>query len=42
MSDSELGTFNDVRKIFLSADLVGNFTVLNIKGNHYQLITYIN
>jgi mRNA interferase HigB len=40
--DSQLSTFNDVRKIFPSADLVGNFTVFNIKGNHYRLITYID
>lgn len=31
-----------MRKIFPSADLVGNFTVFNIKGNHYRLITRID
>jgi mRNA interferase HigB len=40
--DSELETLNDVIKIFQSADLVGNFTILNIKGHHWRLITYIN
>lgn len=34
VSDSQLEKFNDVRQIFPSADLVGNFTVFNIKGNH--------
>ncbi|TVP56855.1 MAG: type II toxin-antitoxin system HigB family toxin [Nodularia sp. (in: Bacteria)] len=42
LSDSEVQSFNDVRKIFSSADLVGNFTVFNIKGNNYRLITYID
>ncbi|MFM5981795.1 MAG: type II toxin-antitoxin system HigB family toxin [Sphaerospermopsis kisseleviana] len=42
ISDSQLLTFNDIREIFPSADLVGNFTVFNIKGNHYRLITYID
>jgi len=42
ISDSQLLTFNDVREVFPSADSVGNFTVFNIKGNHYRLITYID
>lgn len=42
ISDSELQKFNDVRKIFPSADLVANFTVFNISGNNYRLITYID
>ncbi|MTJ53518.1 type II toxin-antitoxin system HigB family toxin [Anabaena sp. UHCC 0253] len=42
ISDSQLETFNDVRQIFPSADLVGNWTIFNIKGNHYRLITYID
>jgi mRNA interferase HigB len=40
--DSKLENFNDIRQVFPSADLVGNFTVFNIKGNHYRLITYID
>jgi mRNA interferase HigB len=31
----------DVRKIFPSADGVGVYTVFNIKGNSYRLITVI-
>ena len=27
---------------FLGADLVANFTVFNISGNNYRLITYID
>ncbi|WP_413175357.1 type II toxin-antitoxin system HigB family toxin [Anabaena azotica] len=42
ISDAQLENFNDMRKIFPSADLVGNLTVFNIKGNHYRLITYID
>jgi len=32
----------EVRKIFPTADAVGEFTVFNIKGNAYRLITEIN
>jgi mRNA interferase HigB len=32
----------DVRKTFSSADLVEDWTVFNIKGNKYRLITEIN
>ncbi len=34
--------FQDIRKIFPSADLVGNFIIFNICGNNYRLITYID
>src|SRR5215831_15049254 len=32
----------DVRQVFPSADAVGRFTVSNIKGNMYRLISEIN
>lgn len=32
----------DVRRVFPTADAVGEFTVFNIKGNAYRLITEIN
>jgi mRNA interferase HigB len=32
----------DVRQVFPAADAVGKFTVFNIKGNSYRLITEIN
>jgi len=32
----------DVRKTFANADLVDRWTVFNIKGNRYRLITEIN
>lgn len=32
----------DVRKIYPSAESVGNFTVINIKGNTYRLIISID
>ncbi|MGK7963118.1 type II toxin-antitoxin system HigB family toxin [Crocosphaera sp.] len=34
--------FVQLRQLFPSADLVGNFTIFNISGNHYRLITYID
>ena len=35
-------TLADVRKTFSTADVVGNLTVFNIKGNQYRLIAEIN
>ncbi|WP_238392879.1 type II toxin-antitoxin system HigB family toxin [Myxacorys almedinensis] len=34
--------FIQVREVFPSADLVGNFIVFNIGGNKYRLITYLD
>lgn len=34
-------TFADVKHLFLSADLVGNFVVFNIGSNNYRLIAFI-
>ena len=31
-----------VRLVYPHADLVGNYTVFNIRGNHYRLIAEIN
>ena len=36
------GSLADVRKTFSSADVVGKWTVFNIKGNQYRLIAEIN
>ena len=35
-------TLTDVRKTFATADLVKRWTVFDIKGNRYRLITEIN
>ena len=32
----------EVRRVFPSADGVGKFTVFNIKGNDYRLVTEVN
>lgn len=42
ITEGNYQSFNDLRKVFLSADLVGNFTVFNISGNNFRLITYID
>lgn len=34
--------FNDVRRIFASADYVGGLTVFNIGGNKYRLVASIH
>ncbi|MDJ0649994.1 MAG: type II toxin-antitoxin system HigB family toxin [Xenococcaceae cyanobacterium MO_188.B19] len=34
--------FQEIRQVFSSADLVGNFIVFNIGGNNYRLIAYID
>ena len=39
---AEWRDLTEVRKSFPSADGVGAFTVFNIKGNSYRLITEIN
>ena len=41
-SDAEWQNFVEVRQVFPSADLVGNFTVFNIGGNNYRLICFID
>ena len=33
--------FGELKKGFSAVDVVGNFTVFNIKGNHYRLIVDI-
>lgn len=38
---AEWKNFSEVRKTYNSADIAGSFTVFNIKGNHYRLITDI-
>jgi mRNA interferase HigB len=35
-------TLADVRRTFSSADVVGKWTIFNIKGNQYRLIVEIN
>lgn len=42
ITEGAFQTFNDLRQIFPSADLVGNLTVFNISGNNFRLITYID
>ncbi|MEC4813443.1 MAG: type II toxin-antitoxin system HigB family toxin [Scytonema sp. PMC 1069.18] len=42
ISDFTFLNFNALRQIFPSADQVSNFTVFNISGNNYRLITYID
>lgn len=41
-SRAEWSNLNDIRRTFSTADMVGNCTVFNIKGNSYRLITWIN
>ncbi|MCT7987164.1 type II toxin-antitoxin system HigB family toxin [Laspinema olomoucense] len=38
----QFASFNELRQIFPSADIVKNFTVFNIGGNRYRLIVYID
>ena len=35
-------SFGDVRKVYGSADQVGRFTIFNVGGNKYRLITAIH
>lgn len=42
ITKSSIENFTQLRQLFPAADLVGNFTVFNIRGNTYRLITYID
>ncbi len=42
VSNSEFGSFNELRAAFPSADKVGDLIVFNIGGNKYRLITSIH
>jgi len=42
ITTSQFASLNALRQIFPSADIVENFTVFNISGNRYRLITYID
>lgn len=42
ISKTKFISFGDLRQIFSSADVVGNFVVFNISGNNYRLIAYID
>ncbi|MUG93665.1 type II toxin-antitoxin system HigB family toxin [Scytonema sp. UIC 10036] len=42
ISDSQFQDLTSLHQVFPSADIVSNFTVFNISGNHYRLITYID
>jgi mRNA interferase HigB len=42
VSTVDFEDFVQLRQVFPSADLVGNFTVFNVSGNKFRLITYID
>lgn len=42
ISKTDYKHFADLRKAFPSADIVEKFTVFNVKGNNYRLITAIH
>lgn len=42
ITTNQFASLKELRQIFPSADIVENFTVFNISGNHYRLITYID
>jgi len=42
VKNNDFASFTDLRNVFPSADLVGNFTVFNIGGNKFRLIAAIH
>jgi mRNA interferase HigB len=42
MKTAEFNSFNEVKAVFASADLVGRVIVFDIRGNHYRLISAIH
>ncbi len=37
--NNRFASFNEVRRTFPSADLIGELVVFNIRGNRYRLVT---
>ncbi len=42
LKSSEWKNLEDIRQFYRDAEAVGNFTVFNLKGNHYRLIVGID
>jgi mRNA interferase HigB len=42
VKEAEWQNLEEVRQVYRDAEVVGNFTVFNIKGNTYRLIVGIN
>ena len=42
VKNAQWKNLEEVKKIYKNAEAVGNFTVFNIKGNHYRLIVGID
>lgn len=42
MAKTDFGSFSEIKRVFRSADKVGQFTVFDIGGNKYRLITAIH
>jgi mRNA interferase HigB len=42
MKSSNFQTFDELRSVFPSADLVGDLIIFNVGGNKYRLITSIH
>lgn len=40
--EAEWQNFVELSQVFPAADLVGNFTIFNIGGNNYRLITFVD
>ena len=42
MKSANVHSFVELRAVFSSADMVGKYTVFNVGGNKYRLITHIH
>lgn len=42
ITTNKFSSLDELRQTFPSVDIVKNFTVFNISGNRYRLITYID
>ncbi|TGK58175.1 type II toxin-antitoxin system HigB family toxin [Leptospira wolffii] len=42
VQNTDFKDFNELRRVFKSADQVGKFTVFNISGNNFRLISAIH
>ncbi len=42
VKNAQWNNLEEVKKIYKKAEAVGNFTIFNLKGNHYRLIVGMN
>lgn len=42
VSNTDFGSFTDIKNLFPSADMVKNFVVFDVGGNNYRVIAFVD